>query len=126
MIRRRSANPTEAELAILNVLWEDGPCTVRHVHERLQASQNTGYTTVLKLLQIMFDKGLVRRDESERAHVYQASSSKDETQGAILRDLVTRAFSGSRSALVMRALGESSNREELAEIRRFLDELEGS
>ncbi|MBI2381752.1 MAG: BlaI/MecI/CopY family transcriptional regulator [Gammaproteobacteria bacterium] len=126
MIRRRSVNPTEAELAILNVLWADGPSTVRHVHDKLQSSQNTGYTTVLKLLQIMFDKGLVQRDESERAHVYRTSSSRDATQGAILSDLVTRAFSGSRSALVMRALGESSKPEEIAEIRRFLDELERS
>lgn len=122
MIRRRSANPTEAELAILNVLWENGPSTVRHVHDRLQAAQ--GYTTVLKLLQIMFDKGLVRRDESERAHVYRASASRDATQGAILSDLVTRAFSGSRSALVMRALGESSSQEDIDQIRRFLNELE--
>lgn len=125
MIRRRSANPTEAELAILNVLWEQGPATVRQVHENLPNAANTGYTTVLKLLQIMFDKGLVQRDESERAHVYRACQSQDETQGAILRDVATRAFSGSRSALVMRALGETSSREELAEIRRFLDELEG-
>ncbi len=125
MIRRRSANPTEAELAILNVLWEHGPSTVRFVHEQLQDSQNTGYTTILKLMQIMFDKGLVRRDESERAHVYQAAATRDHTQGAIVQDLVKRAFSGSRSALVMRALGESSSREEIDEIRRFLDQLEG-
>lgn len=124
MIRRRSANPTEAELAILNVLWRDGPSTVRHVHESLQAQQNTGYTTFLKLLQIMFDKGLVQRDESERAHVYRATVAQNITQGAIVNDLVKRAFSGSRSALVMRALDDSSSKAEIDEVRRFLDELE--
>jgi BlaI family transcriptional regulator, penicillinase repressor len=117
--------PTEAELEILTVLWDRGPSTVRDVHDTLSGSKPTGYTTVLKLLQIMAEKGLVRRDETERAHVYEARLAREQTQRQLLGYLLDRAFSGSASRLVMQALAHhKSNREELAEIRRMLDDLE--
>lgn len=118
--------PTAAELAILGVLWTTGPATVREVHERLSASKATGYTTVLKLLQIMTHKGLVVRDEKERAHVYRARLPQERTQAQLVRDLVDKAFSGSAARLVMQALSSKrATPAELAEIRRTLDEMEG-
>jgi len=118
--------PTDAELAILSVLWERGPSTVREVHEALSATQDTGYTTVLKLLQIMTDKGLVVRDESQRAHVYSSRFSEQRTQRQLLGDLTDRAFRGSPAKLVMQALSASrANAEELMAIRQLLDEMEG-
>ena len=118
--------PTASELAILRVLWTLGPSTVREVHERLDAVKPTGYTTVLKLLQIMTEKNLVRRDEKERAHVYRARLPQDQTQSALVRDLVDKVFSGSASRLVMHALSDKrATAEELAEIRRLLDDMEG-
>src|SRR5919106_3583235 len=96
--------PTDAELAILRVLWERGPSTVRDVHEALSTTQVTGYTTVLKLMQIMTEKGLVVRDESQRAHIYEARSSEQKTQRQLLADLADRAFGGSPAKLVMQAL----------------------
>lgn len=117
--------PTDAELEILRVLWERGPSTVREVQEVLSAQREVGYTTALKLLQIMFEKGLVRRDESARTHVYEAGVAQDRTQNALVGDLVDRAFGGSASALVLGALSSKpASKEELAEIRRLLDELE--
>jgi predicted transcriptional regulator len=117
--------PTDAELAILRVLWERGPATVRDVHEALQSTQASGYTTVLKLMQIMTDKGLVERDETQRAHVYRATSSQRSTQRQLLGDLVDRAFGGSPAKLVLQALaGRRTSPEELHEIRQLLDELE--
>lgn len=118
--------PTDAELAILNVLWRRGPSTVREVHEDVSRAQGTGYTTVLKLLQIMTDKGLVVRDESERAHVYEARHSAQKTQRQLLADLTDRAFGGSPARLVMQALsGRKTSAAELTEIRELLDRLEG-
>lgn len=118
--------PTDGELEILRVLWERGASTVRQVHDTLEARRPTGYTTVLKLLQIMTEKGLVRRDESERAHVYEARVPREETERQLVGDLLEKAFSGSASALVMRALSsKKTSPEELARIRRLLDELEG-
>ena len=117
--------PTDAELAILRVLWDRGPSTVRQVHAALSASQKSGYTTILKLLQIMTDKGLVVRDESERAHVYGAHLSEQRTQRQLLGDLVDRAFGGSSAKLVLQALsGRRATNEELRDIRALLDELE--
>jgi BlaI family transcriptional regulator, penicillinase repressor len=119
--------PTDAELAILRVLWERGPSTVREVHEELSRERGTGYTTVLKLLQIMFDKGLVTRDESERAHVYQPRQSEEQAQRRLVTDLLDRAFGGSAQKLVMQALtAKKASPEELAEIRKLLDELDES
>lgn len=118
--------PTDAELAILRVLWERGPSTVRDVHEALSRTQATGYTTVLKLMQIMTDKGLVVRDESQRAHVYQARQSEQKTQRQIIADVVQRAFGGSPAKLVMQALsGRKATAAELNQIRELLDTLEG-
>ncbi|MEA2564424.1 MAG: hypothetical protein QOH06_5928 [Acidobacteriota bacterium] len=118
--------PTDAELAILRILWRRGPSTVRQVHEDLERRSLTGYTTVLKLLQIMTEKGLVERDESERAHVYVARLPEEQTLGQLVGDLLDRAFEGSSSRLVMRALeSRPATREELAEIRRMLDLMEG-
>jgi predicted transcriptional regulator len=122
--------PTEAELAILRVLWERGPSTVREVHEAMQrgrpSGQGTGYTTVLKLLQIMTEKGLVTRDERTRSHVYRARLSQDTTQRQLVSDLLDRAFGGSAARLVMQALDVSpASPEELKEIRRLIDERRG-
>lgn len=114
--------PTSAELSILAVLWRRGPSTVREVHEALKDAQDTGYTTVLKLMQIMAQKGLVTRDESQRSHVYRALVSEEQAQRGLLTDLMDKAFSGSAAQLVMRALSsERASREELAEIRALLD-----
>lgn len=126
MPRKPNVHPTEAELAILQVLWRDGPSTVRHVHEQLTVSQKIGYTTVLKTLQIMTEKGLVRRDESQRAHVYTARRSEEKTQKRLLGDLLDRAYRGSAGKLVMQALSSRrASPEELAAIRRMLDEMSG-
>jgi len=117
--------PTDAELQILKVLWRRGPSTVREVFETLGETRGTGYTTVLKLMQIMADKGLVLRDESERAHRYEAASPEEETQRRLVGDLLRKAFDGSARKLVMQALSaERATAEELTEIRRMLDELE--
>jgi BlaI family penicillinase repressor len=118
--------PTDAELSILRVLWELGPSTVRQVQEALNERRETGYTTVLKLLQIMTEKGLVERDETERTHVYQASLPQEQTQRQLVSDLLDRAFGGSAKQLVLQALAtKKTSAKEMAEIRRLLDQLEG-
>src|SRR6476659_10589331 len=104
MSRTSVPRPTDAELAILRILWERGPSTVRQVHELLARDRQAAYTTALKLLQIMTEKGLVERDERERTHVYRARLSEDQTQRQLVRDLVDRAFGGSATKLVMQAL----------------------
>lgn len=117
--------PTDAELSILRVLWATGPATVRTVFEALQAERAVNYTTVLKLLQIMTDKGLVTRDESSRSHVYIPAQAEAETQGSLVRDLLDKAFAGSTSRLVMRALEERpASADELAQLRELLARLE--
>jgi len=117
--------PTDAELAILRVLWSRGPSTVREVHEALSASQDSGYTTVLKQLQIMMDKGLVDRDDTQRAHVYTSRLGEQRTQRQLLGDLVDRAFGGSSVKLVLQALsGRHATAKERRDIRALLDELE--
>jgi BlaI family transcriptional regulator, penicillinase repressor len=114
--------PTDAELAILRVLWQHGTCTVRQVHDELSRERPSAYTTALKMLQIMTEKGLVRRDESERTHVYQSRLSEEQTQRQLVRDLLDRAFGGSSSKLVMQALSaRRATPEELTEIRRLLE-----
>ena len=119
---RNVPRPTDAELAILRVLWERGPSTVRQVHEQLARDRQAAYTTALKLLQIMTEKGLVERDERERTHVYQAKLSEDQTQRQLVRDLLDRAFGGSAGKLVMQALAtRRASPDELREIRRVLD-----
>ena len=125
-MRHKTLGPTEAELEILQILWEDGPSTVRHVHQAISGRRNTGYTTVLKLLQIMSEKGLVRRDESHRAHVYSVEMTMEQTQQTLLSHLMDKVFGNSMSSLVMRALStKGTSREELAKIRELLDEMEG-
>ena len=118
--------PTPAELVILGVLWDPGAATVRAVHEAMPGSNVSGYTTILKLLQIMHRKGLVVRDDSRRAHVYRPVSSQVSVQTQLTSDLVQRAFNGSPSKLVVQALGsaQSASREELDKIRELLDQLE--
>ncbi len=118
--------PTDAELAVLRVLWERGPSTVREVWEQLSPKQRTGYTTVLKIMQIMFEKGLLSRDESDRSHVYRAARSEAQTQRQVVGHLLERLFSGSAPKLVMQALAaRKASPAELTEIRRLLDEMEG-
>ena len=114
--------PTDAELAILRVLWERGPSTVRQVHDVLLRERPTAYTTALKLLQIMTEKGLVRRDETDRTHIYHPRLSEEQTQRQLVRDLLDRAFGGSASKLVMQALAaRRATPEELGEIRKMIE-----
>ena len=125
MAKRELPKPTDAELAILRVLWERGPSTVRAVTDAIQEERGTGYTTALKLMQIMTDKGLVQRDDSNRSHVYEAVAPAEETQRQLVGDLLDRAFGGSAQQLVLQALsGRKASRADLAEIRKLLDEME--
>jgi len=120
---RLQPRPTDAELAILRVLWERGASTVRQVHEALADTRETGYTTTLKLMQIMADKGLVKRNETARSHVYSASAGEEQTQRQLVQDLVDRAFGGSAAQLVLRALSaEDASDAELKEIRKLIDD----
>ena len=121
----KSTRPTEAEVTILRVLWDRGPSTVREVHEALDSQKSVGYTTTLKLLQKMAAKDLVARDESNRSHVYEAKSKEEPTQRRLVADLLKNAFAGNTPSLVMRALSaKAASKEELAEIRGLLDEME--
>ena len=117
--------PTDAELEILTVLWSRGATTVREVHETIAARKPTQYTTVLKTLQIMAEKGLVRRDETQRAHIYEAAKPQEWTQQQLAGDLLQRAFNGSARSLMVGALSaRKASKAELAEMRRLLDEYE--
>jgi len=114
--------PTEGELELLRVLWAKGSATVRELHDSLSQERVLGYTTVLKLLQIMTEKGLVQRREVGRAHVYRSTASQEETQSQLLKDLSERLFSGSAAQLAMHALTmEPASRDELKEIRKLID-----
>jgi predicted transcriptional regulator len=117
--------PTDRELDILSVLWRRGPSTVREVHGALGGDGAAGYTTTLKLMQIMHEKGLLTRDESARSHVYKAAAAEGVTQGGLVRDLIDRAFDGSAEKLVLRALSSGRiAKEELAAIRSLVEQLE--
>jgi BlaI family penicillinase repressor len=117
--------PTPSELEILQILWSRGPCTVRDIHESLSRDKDLGYTSALKLLQIMTAKGLVTRTEDQRAHVYTAALPAEKTKQQMAADVLHRVFRGSTSQLMQHALsGQRSSREELDEIRRLLDEHE--
>lgn len=117
--------PTESELEILNILWAKGPCTVREVHEILEKSKEAGYTTTLKLMQIMHEKDLLRRDESSRTHIYTAAISREQTQGQIIKKMIDTVFNGSATSLVMQALGSGkTTAKELEEIRQYLEKIE--
>jgi len=120
------AKPTNSELEILSVLWRIGPCSVRDVHDELNRKRQAGYTTVLKLMQIMVEKGLVVRNEKNRAHIYAARQGETETQRGLLEDLAERAFGGSAHKLALHAIGSKrTTPAELAEIRSLLDKMEG-
>jgi predicted transcriptional regulator len=122
MSRAAAPKPTDAELAILRILWDRGPSTVRQVHEILAGDRPAAYTTALKLLQIMTEKGLVERDERDRTHIYRARLSEEVTQRQLVRDLLERAFGGSSTKLVMQALAtKRASAEELRDIRKAID-----
>ena len=117
----KSNRPTPAELEILAVLWRDGPATVRHVHEALGGGRRTGYTTTLKFMQIMLDKGLLTRDERRRAHVYRPATSQRKTQRRLVNDMARRVFGGSTRRLILNALDSADiSPEEVKQIRRLL------
>ena len=125
MSRRASPQPTEAELAILKVLWREGPSTVRQVHEALEATLGTGYTTILKQMQIMAEKGLVRRHEQQRSHIYEVVRTEAQTLCGMTSEWLERVFDGSAQKLLLHALsGKRTSRKELDAIRSMLDELE--
>jgi BlaI family transcriptional regulator, penicillinase repressor len=125
MPKKPLSRPTQAEVSLLQILWQRGPSTVRQVHEALRGVRETGYTTTLKTLQNMADKGLVLRDSSRRSHTYRAARRAELTQRQLVRELLTRAFGGSIGNLVVQALSEEkASPQELAEIRKMLDELE--
>ncbi len=126
MARHKVSGPTEKELAILAILWGNGPSTVRKVNEEMNKEQRTGYTTTLKLMQIMTEKGLVVRDDSKFQHVYKAAVSEEKTQKQIVGDMLEKVFSGSAEKLVMRALSAKKvSAKELTKIKKMLDEMEG-
>ncbi|MCW3121943.1 MAG: transcriptional repressor, CopY family [Flavipsychrobacter sp.] len=117
--------PTDSELEILNILWAKGPSTVRDVHEVLEKSKDAGYTTTLKLMQIMHEKELLKRDETNKSHVYTANVSQEQTQGQLVKRMIDNVFNGSASQLVMQALGNHKpNKEELDEIKKYLEDME--
>ncbi len=122
---RQPPRPTDAELEILTVLWSRGPSTVRQVHESISRRKPTQYSTVLKFMQIMSEKGLVRRDEKERAHIYEAAQPREWTQQRLAGDLLQRAFGGSAKSLLVGALSaRKASKQELAELRNLLDDYE--
>ncbi len=124
MIRTLIMKPTDAELEILHVLWANGPSTVRQVHEKLSQSRDIGYTTALKFMQIMNEKGLLSREEDARSHTYTALVSEEDTQRNLVDRFVETAFRGSASKLVMQVLGQhKASREELDEIKNLLNNL---
>jgi predicted transcriptional regulator len=124
MPKPKLPRPSDFEVSILRVLWKRGPSTVREVQEEI--GKETGYTTVLKMMQLMAEKGLLMRDEAARTHVYRAAKPAEETQKHLIRDLVDRAFNGSPMKLIMQALSaKKSSPEELAELRKMIDEVEG-
>jgi BlaI family penicillinase repressor len=125
MPRSPSSRPNDVELAILRVVWNRKSCTVREVHEALQAERDTGYTSTLKMMQVMCEKGLLKRDDSQRPQVYRPAIPQQQTQKKLVRDLVKTVFGGSARKLVMQAVqSHKISRAELAEIRNLLDQLE--
>jgi predicted transcriptional regulator len=127
MARKKTTGPTDREVAILAVLWQRGPSTVRQVHEALHAEAETGYTTTLKLMQIMAEKGLLVREGDGRRHIYKPAVSEERTQKQLVGDLLDKVFAGSAEKLVMRALSAKRiSSKELNRIRKMLDEVEGA
>ena len=125
MPRSPSSRPNDVELAILRVVWSREGCTVREVHDALRAERDTGYTSTLKMMQVMCEKGLLKRDDSQRPQVYRPAIPQEQTQKKIVRDLVKTVFGGSARKLVMQAVqSHKISRQELKEIRNLLDQLE--
>jgi len=119
-----SPRPTESELEILQILWNKGNCTVREVHEVLEKSKDAGYTTTLKLMQIMHEKGLVARDTSSKTHIYRALVNQEKTQQHLVNKMIDNVFNGSAARMVMQALGNhKASKDEIDSIKKYLDEL---
>lgn len=126
MKKKLSPKPTEAELEILQILWDSGPTTVRFVNDKLNLKKEVGYTTTLKIMQIMTEKNLLSRDEENKSHIYSAVYKKDETQKVLLDKFLESTFGGSASKLVLQALGNrKTSKKEIEDIRKFLDKIEG-
>ena len=126
MARHKANGPTDKELTILGILWNNGPSTVRQVNEEMNKRQRTGYTTTLKLMQIMMEKGLVVRDDSKFQHIYRPAVSEEKTQKQVVGDLLEKVFSGSAEKLVMRALSvKKVSAGELAKIKKIIEKIEG-
>ena len=124
MPRKPSSQPTEVELQILRILWDKSPVTARRIHNRLAELRDTNYSTTVKMLSVMLDKGLVRRDDRVRPQVFRPAASQKRTQRGMLRDLVNKVYDGSVGSLVLQALAsQKASPEDLAEIRRMLDDL---
>ncbi|MCA9180132.1 MAG: BlaI/MecI/CopY family transcriptional regulator [Planctomycetales bacterium] len=125
MARHASSQPTEVELQILRILWNDGPSIARHIHDSLQVFKQTTYSTTVKMLSVMLDKGLLKRDDDAKPQVYRPASPQQRTQRRMLGDLIDKVYDGSAAALMMHALSsKKSTPEELQEIRNLLDQLE--
>jgi predicted transcriptional regulator len=125
MSKKPTPKPTDSELEILRILWEAGPSTVKTVNERLNKIREVGYTTTLKILQIMFEKGLVNRNDSERSHIYNSAIAESDIQTVMVNKLLTTVFSGSAAKLVMQVLGNSNtSKEELIKIKELLNKIE--
>ena len=123
MLKSKGLKPTESEIEILSILWEKQSATVREVHEELGKIKDAGYTTTLKLMQIMFEKGLVTRDDSNKTHIYQPAVSKEKTQKQFLNKMIDSLFSGSSADIVLQALGNKTSAEELDRIQTLIEEL---
>jgi BlaI family transcriptional regulator, penicillinase repressor len=127
MMNLKSSKPTESEMEILQILWEEGPSTVREVHEILSDTKESGYTTTLKLMQIMYDKGLLTRNDESKTHIYSALVKKESVQKQAVGNMIKGLFKGSSAKLVMHALGNHrASREEISEIKKYLDEIENA
>jgi BlaI family penicillinase repressor len=125
MARSASSQPTAVELQILGILWDLGPCPVRDIHKRLEAAKGTNYSTTVKMLAVMLDKGLLKRDETVRPHVYRVAEPRQRTQKRMLATLIDRVFDGSSMTLILQALSSRpASKSELEEIRRLIDRLE--
>lgn len=126
MARPVSSQPTEVELQILRILWEHGPSIAREIHERLQQEKQTTYSTTVKMLSVMLDKGLVTRNEQARPQIYQAAMTQQRTQKRMLRELIDKVYDGSAKSLMLHALSsKKATPEELKEIRQWIDQMEG-
>lgn len=125
MAKKAILKPTDGELEILQIIWQNGPSTVKNINEKLNEKKEVGYTTTLKILQIMYEKGLVTRNEDERSHIYASATKENEMQKALVNKLLESAFSGSAAKLVMQALGNSQpSKDELDKIRELLNKIE--